>query len=262
MEGQGGSQVFERILCGIDGTPPSLTAVRQALRLQNEQGSCLLLSAVANLAKAAHAGMAATHAADLLERDAEAALAEAQAIAPSASSKLVNGEPAAVLLDQAETERATLIAVGSHGRGRAAGLLLGTVATRMLRDATCSVLVARAARDVEAWPRTVVAGVDGSAGSAAALDVARSVAARFGGSVRAIASTKDQLDREAAEAIAPELEEHDEAAVNFLVAASESADLIVVGSRGLHGLKALGSVSERVAHQARSSVLVVRPGPT
>jgi nucleotide-binding universal stress UspA family protein len=40
----------------------------------------------------------------------------------------------------------------------------------------------------------------------------------------------------------------------------ESADLVVVGSRGLRGLKALGSVSERVAHQARSSVLVVRPG--
>jgi nucleotide-binding universal stress UspA family protein len=50
--------------------------------------------------------------------------------------------------------------------------------------------------------------------------------------------------------------------VNVLAAASESADLVVVGSRGLHGLKALGRVSERVAHQARSSVLVVRLGQT
>lgn len=155
-----------------------------------------------------------------------------------------------------------MIAVGSHGRRRAAGLLLGTVAARVLRDATCSVLVARPARDAEAWPQTIVAGVDGSLGSAAALTAARSVAARFGGSVRVVASTKDQLDREAAEAIAPELEEHGEPAVNVLVAASESADLLVVGSRGLHGLKALGSVSERVAHQARSSVLVVFPGQT
>jgi nucleotide-binding universal stress UspA family protein len=252
-------QVFKRILCGVDGTPASLIAVRQALHLQGENGS-LLLSAVANLAQAAHAGMAAPHAAELLQH--EAALAEAQAIAPSASSKLVHGDPVPVLLKQAEAERATLIAVGSHGRRRAAGLLLGTVAARILRDATCSVLVARAARDSEAWPQTVVAGVDGSLESAAAFTVARSVAARFGGSVRAVASTKDQLDREAAEAIAPELEEHGEPAVNALVAASESADLLVVGSRGLHGLKALGSVSERVAHQARSSVLVVRPGQT
>jgi nucleotide-binding universal stress UspA family protein len=253
--------VFERIICGVDGTPASLIAVRQALRLQDENGS-VLLSAVTNLARAAQAGMAAPHAAELLQHEAEAALAEAQAIAPSAASKLVDGDPVAVLLKQAEVERATLIAVGSHGRRRAAALLLGTVAARMLRDAPCSVLVARADGDAEAWPQTVVVGVDGSLESAAAFTAAHSVAARFGGSVRAVASTKDQLDREAAQAIAPGLEEHGEPAVNVLVAASEPADLLVVGSRGLHGLKALGSVSERVAHQARSSVLVVRPGHT
>jgi nucleotide-binding universal stress UspA family protein len=206
--------------------------------------------------------MAAPHAAELLQHEAEVALAEARAIAPSTSSKLVDGDPVAVLLKQGEAERATLIAVGSHGRRRTAGLLLGTVAARMLRDATCSVLVARPAGDDEAWPQTVVAGVDGSLESAAAFTVARSLAARFGGSVRAVASTKDQLDREAAQAIAPELDEHAEPAVKVLVAASEPADLIVVGSRGLHGLRALGSVSERVAHQARSSVLVVRPAHT
>jgi nucleotide-binding universal stress UspA family protein len=42
------------------------------------------------------------------------------------------------------------------------------------------------------------------------------------------------------------------------VEASGSADLLVVGSRGLHGLRALGSVGERVANQASCSVLVVR----
>jgi nucleotide-binding universal stress UspA family protein len=46
--------------------------------------------------------------------------------------------------------------------------------------------------------------------------------------------------------------------VRALVAAAADADLTVVGSRGLHGLRALGSVSERVAHDARSSVLIVR----
>jgi hypothetical protein len=97
-------QLFDRILCGVDGTPESLVAVRQGLRLQGEHGSVLLL-AVANLAKAAHAGMAATHAADLLQHDAEAALAGAQAIAPSASSKLLDGDPVAVMLSQAETAR-------------------------------------------------------------------------------------------------------------------------------------------------------------
>jgi nucleotide-binding universal stress UspA family protein len=43
-----------------------------------------------------------------------------------------------------------------------------------------------------------------------------------------------------------------------LTAASHDADLLVLGSRGLHGLKALGSVSERVAHRAECSTLIVR----
>ena len=252
--------IFRRILCGVDGTPASLVAVRQAMRLQDE-GGALQLTAVANLAKAAHAGMAATHAAELLQSEAETALAEAGEIAPAATGRLVNGEPVAVLLREAETQRATLVAVGSHGRRRAAGMLLGTVAARMLRDAPCSVLIAREARDAGTWPQAVVVGVDGSAESGAAVAAARLFGERFGATVHAVASTKDQVDLEAARAIALELEERPGRAVDVLAAASDSADIVLVGSRGLHGLKALGSVSERVAYQARSSVLVVRPGP-
>jgi nucleotide-binding universal stress UspA family protein len=249
---------FERIVCGVDGTPESLVAVKQAGRLQDPRGR-LYLTSVAPLAKAAQAGFAAPHAAELLQHEVEAALAEAQAIAPSASAKLVNGDPVPVLLREVEAEQATLVAVGSHGRGRTAGMLLGTVAARMLRDAPCSVLIARAPRDQETWPRSVVVGIDGSGESAAAFKVADSLAERFGASMRAVASSGDQFDREAAQAIASELEEQPGRAVDELAAASDSADLIVVGSRGLHGLKALGSVSERVANEARSSVLVVRP---
>lgn len=96
--------VFTRILCGVDGTPASLVAVRQAVRLQDEHGS-LLLSAVANLAKAAHAGMAATHAAELLQHDAEAALTEARAIAPLATAKLLDGDPSAVCSNRRRPRR-------------------------------------------------------------------------------------------------------------------------------------------------------------
>jgi hypothetical protein len=38
--------------------------------------------------------------------------------------------------------------------------------------------------------------------------------------------------------------------VETLVELSHEADLLIVGSRGLHGPRALGSVSERVAHRA------------
>jgi nucleotide-binding universal stress UspA family protein len=42
-------------------------------------------------------------------------------------------------------------------------------------------------------------------------------------------------------------------------ARDDRAGLVVIGSRGLGGLKALGSVSERVVHAAPCSVLVARP---
>jgi universal stress protein A len=249
--------IFARILCGVDGTPESLVAVRQGSRLLEPEGN-LYVATAANLAQAAHAGIAARHAADLLRADAAAALADARGIAPSAIEKLASGEPAAVLLREIELEAVTTVAVGSHGRRRASGVVLGTVAARMLRDAPCSVLIARPARDAESWPTSLVVGVDGSSESAAAAAVARSLAERFGANVRAVASTSDGFDSEAARSIEADLDEQPGRAVDVLTGASDSADLVIVGSRGLHGLKALGSVSERVAHQARSSVLVVR----
>jgi nucleotide-binding universal stress UspA family protein len=55
-----------------------------------------------------------------------------------------------------------------------------------------------------------------------------------------------------------DLERHHGHPVDVLIAAAEGADLVVLGNRGLHGLAALGSVSERVAHHAPCSILVVR----
>ena len=148
-----------------------------------------------SLAKAAHAGIAAGHAAELLQADAEQAMAEAKQLA-AAEGKIVNGDPAAVLLSEAQ--QATLLALGSHGRGRAAGMLLGTVATRMLHEAPCSVLIARPARDPDTWPQAIVAGVDGSAESELAVAAARSVASSCGAELRIVSATSDQVDRDAA----------------------------------------------------------------
>ena len=249
--------ILERIVCGVDGTAESLYAVRQASRLQQSEGSLLLVAAV-SFAKAAHAGMAATHAAGLLQHDAEQALAEAKELV-SAEGMIVDGDPATVLLGEAE--RATLLALGSHGRRRAVGMLLGTVAARMLHEAPCSVLIARPARDPDTWPRAIVAGVDGSSESELAVAAARSLASSSGAALRIVSATTDEVDRESARTVAPELEEREGRAIEVLTTESETADLIVVGSRGLQGLKSLGSVSERIAHQASCSVLVVRPGP-
>ena len=166
------TSLFDRIVCGVDGTPESLFAVKQAGRLQPPGGSLLLVVAM-NLAKAAHAGMAATHAAGLLQDEAERAMAEAKELV-TAEGKIVSGDPATVLLSEAR--QATLLVVGSHGRRRTAGTLLGTVATRMLHEAPCSVLIARPARDPDTWPQAIAVGVDGSAESELAVAAARLVA--------------------------------------------------------------------------------------
>ena len=171
----------------------------------------------------------------------------------------VDGDPLHRLLDEIERQEATLAAVRGDGHSRAVGIARGSVATHLLHEAPCSVLVAREPRDDAEWPRSIVVGVDGSPQSAAAANVARELADRFGAVLRFVAATGDPVDLEAAREIAPELEQLPGRAVEELHVASELADLVVTGSRGLRGIRALGSVSERVAHEALCSVLVVRP---
>jgi nucleotide-binding universal stress UspA family protein len=80
---------------------------------------------------------------------------------------------------------------------------------------------------------------------------------RFGSSIRLLACTGGKpIDAKGTQL--GDVERNDGPPVDGLVAASEMSDLVVVGSRGLHGLASLGSVSKRVAHHAHSSVLVVR----
>jgi hypothetical protein len=53
---------------------------------------------------------------------------------------LLQGDPATELLAFATSVNADLIATGSHGHGFVARLLIGSVATRIVRASTCSVL--------------------------------------------------------------------------------------------------------------------------
>ncbi|MSO44651.1 MAG: universal stress protein [Thermoleophilia bacterium] len=46
--------------------------------------------------------------------------------------------------------------------------------------------------------------------------------------------------------------------VDAIASVGEYVDLLILGARGRSGIRALGSVSERVAHRVPSSVLVVR----
>lgn len=255
------AMTFDRVVCGVDGSPAGIEALRQALCLRAPAGRLVAVT-VAEWMVAVRTGFEATKwAADLREHASRASEEAMRAIGddPSAEARVVEGRPIPALLETARKERASLIAVGTHGMGRPAGALLGSVATAMLHDAPCPVLVARSAREGAWRPRTIVAGVDGSAESLEAAATARAIAERFGGDLRLLAALGGKPLEAGRLQELGDLDRVGAHPVDGLVDASRAIDLLVVGSRGLHGIRALGSVSERIAHRAACSVLVIRP---
>jgi nucleotide-binding universal stress UspA family protein len=253
--------VFSRVIVGIDGTEPGFEACRQATRLLAPEGRLELVSAV-YLAGAALAGWSSARVAEELEHEAGGWLEEArQIVGEGSETRLVNGAAASVLLREAEREHATLLALGTHGHSRFSEIVLGGVAGEILHKAPCSVLIARPSSEPAAFPRSIVVGLDGSQESDRALAVAEDLGRRLHVPLHILVALRGRtVDLAHVHLRTPFSESVDEHPVEALVEASREADLVVVGSRGLHGMKALGSVSERLAHRACSSVLVVRPG--
>ena len=214
------------------------------------------------------------------------------------TSAVVPGRPVNVLIDTAGDFDASLIVVGSHGRGAIKSMVLGSVSADVVAHAEAPVLVARqpgVARILLAW--------DGSAaaGEAANLllewpvfedSIVRVASVAHGGpdwmsSVHwstptpdaAITSVGDEpslnhhvelaedmagrLSRGGLDARA-DVREGDPADEILSVARSWQADLIVMGTHGRTGLQrlVLGSVAQHVIAHAPCSVLVVREPDT
>jgi nucleotide-binding universal stress UspA family protein len=250
---------FSRVLVGVDGTEPGFEACREAAGIA-DPGTAIEVVAVVRLAAAIHAGYNAPLVTAELRHGADAALEEAvRLIGERARPHIVDGAVTATLLREIDRCEATLIALGSHGHRRMTEILIGGVAGELLHSAPCSVLVARRPAEAGTFPRSIVAGIDGSAPAEYALDAAEQLAARFRVPLRVITALGGkEVDLDRARRRCPSVEEIGTKPVEGLVEAARAADLLVVGSRGLHGLKALGSVSERVAHRAACSVLVAR----
>jgi nucleotide-binding universal stress UspA family protein len=253
--------VFERVVCGVDPSEESLEAVRQAGRLASPDGRVVLV-AVAEVEVAVQAGWAAATVAGQLRAEAEQALESARGELEHerlAEVRLLEGPVTTALLGEARAQHAALLCVGTHGHRRASGILLGGTVTTIVHDAACSVLVARRPSDSSSFPSAIVVGLDGSPEGESAADVAAVLAACSGASLRrVVASHGKAVDVAAISKAHSDVESVEAKPIDALVSASETSDLVVLGSRGLHGMRALGSVSERVAHKARSSVLVVR----
>jgi len=105
-----------------------------------------------------------------------------------------------------------------------------------------------------------VVGVDGSEPAAGALQLARDVAAQVDAPLLPVAAGEATATASRDRLEVPGTQLDRRPPVEALVATTAPADLLVVGRRGLSGLSSLGSVSERVAHAAGCSVLVVHAG--
>ena len=250
--------VFSRVVVGVDGTEWGLEALRQALVLAPESATVEAVTAL-DTSPTVWTGFAAGDWIEALLKEGEAARSDAEALigGRSGSARVMRGEPVPVLRQARDELGATVLALGGRHSSRLLGIVLGDTVTELLHDARCAVLVARAAA-TGAWePRTIVVGVDGSPAALAGLASADTLAARLGSRVEAIAAGDVGG---ADEDWAGRVERVGGQPVPALLERSRDADLVVVGSRSLHGVRALGSVSERVAHGAACSVLVVHPG--
>lgn len=261
---EAGRSIFARIVVGVDGGEAALEAARQAALLEDVDGRLTLFGAwqTAPTIVGATGSEIPWYFDEELQRKAaaEAVRVAQEYVEPytRAETRIVRAAPVAALLAEIEREADTLAVVGSTGSKRLRGIIEGSVATELIHRAPCSVLLARAAKD--GFPRQVVVGVDGSVESAAAYAAARYLVERFDGRLHPIVAWGGKGVNERLVAVITEGLHQDSkgSPVASLTQAAEAADLLVVGSRGLHGMRALGSVSERVAHAAASSVLVVR----
>lgn len=206
-------------------------------------------------------------------------------------SVVTMGHAENVLVEASET--ALLIAVGARGRGTVAGALLGSVSATLARESHCPVVVVREPAGADMAQGPVVAGVDGTPASTAAVEFAFRMASLHdsplmlvhatweprersssGGDPRSYAdkvNLSEEEQRLVAETVAGLCEKYPGVAVTEayrsgepvrgLVAASREASLVVVGSRGRRLLSTtlLGSVSRGVAERAYCPVAVVRP---
>lgn len=197
-------------------------------------------------------------------------------------TRLRHGHPAEVLVEASRSAR--VLVVGHRGLGGFAGLLVGSIAIQVVNHAAAPVIVARG-QPSETGP--VVVGVDGSQGSRRAAAFAVDAAAVRKAAVVALYAwpadaawqpAPEQLGQppptvpdEVTSTLAAVSSEHPSVQVEpevrvgraheLLVAASEHARLVVVGSRGRGGFRGLllGSVSQALINHAGCPVAVVGP---
>jgi nucleotide-binding universal stress UspA family protein len=271
---------FTLVLAGVDGSERSVEAARQAARLASAAGARLIVAYVIE-DRPYEEGDA--------ERALDAASAAARAVGVDPEARVVTGEAGDAgdaLVGEAERDGVDLLCVGPDSGLFGGAIRFGHVAAKILRDAACSVLIARPAGP--AFPRHIACAVDGSEASVLTALAAAGVARATGAELRLLHVVPVFRGRNEEWTLGPQDESPPELeasvkAVSSLglepiremamgrpertlvrVAERDEVDLVVVGHRGVSGItrRLLGSVSEHVGHHAPCSVFIVRPSGT
>ena len=144
------------ILAAVDGSEASLKAVDFAADMARIYACPLLLLAVvpraeipissAELDAYARSEHLQLTASEIANADAEEILAKARTRATAQGLTKIDteatiGDPTSEIIALAKDRRADVIVVGSRGRGQLAGLLLGSVAHKVVSHAHCPVVV-------------------------------------------------------------------------------------------------------------------------
>jgi nucleotide-binding universal stress UspA family protein len=286
--------MFTRILVPTDFSKPSDAALAHARRLATNTGATLhLLHVVDNMFLRAVLGDPHDYEAAALRQLQERALADGKS---SVLAVERSDEPADEITSYARTHGIDLIVMGTHGRGRMAHLLLGSVAEKVAQTAPCPVLTMRdlpCAEDPNGI--RILVPTDFSPSADAALGCARRLAARLRGSIRLLhvvehpdprasfgselyvpepAARRQEKAAMAKTALSHRILVDSRSRVNAtsdvvfgptsaMIAAyagDNNFDLIVMGTRGRRGLTRvlLGSVAESVMRTAFCPVLTVK----
>jgi len=294
--------MIKRILCAVDRSPSSLQAFGYAIALARWQRARLNLLEVIEEAPPPGATRATTRRGmpnetrTTLERDLRRVLTARRASDVKVEISLRNGNVVQEILAQAKASRADLVVIGSHGRGGIQRLVLGSVAEKVLRLATCPVLTVR--RGVRLVRRsrspfeTILCPTDFSAAANKSVEYAKRLAQEadaklilmtavewpFGEAVKsgAVAELQKSIESDASDALTRLLPRpaSDGPRAQAIVAAGKasaaivkvararSVDLIVMGvsGRGALDVALLGSTTHHVIREGAWPVLTVRTG--
>lgn len=259
---------FGDILCAVDGTRGSLAAVRQAAALIDKDG-CLTLLAVS-----ATEGAGRYRSASIGPARIERVLDLAARLAREAGVKCTRvadpvAPPSKAILAQAASH--DLLAMGAPTMSWLGELFVGGVASSAIHSLATPLLLARPAPEEQPFGRRILVASDAGDGSDRLVELGAALARQLGGGALLVhaAGVESQarphrierqvrtLEAMLADAYEVHVQAGSAHSVIVEIATSAQASLIVIGGRRPDGLRALGSVTERIVHDAPCSVLVM-----